>query len=488
VLAVAAVGAWLSFRAASAPTSVAVAIDAGLTVAAPEDDADAARLPPDRPNILLFTIDTLRADHVGTSGYPRDTTPTIDALAARGARFTRAYSTSNWTLPAVASLMSGVLPSEHGDTHSRVTREDGARQDFLSASLPSLPQMLHDVGYRTIGVTANTHLLGEAGFARGFDDYECTSFVTTRRARPAVLGRLDALRDGAGPWFLWVHVTDPHATYIAREPRFSAWWDPSRPRHPLLERTVFLTGIGPAAAASGIPVEQALAYVTAAYDSEIRATDDFLEELLTELDDGNLAVVVTADHGEELNDHHMMGHGLTLFEEVARVPLVIALPQGHASVVDSPVSIIDVLPTVAEIADASATGVAGISLAPAVHGAALPVRDVFLESSLTAPIQAIVCALRVRRAPRSAPARAALRSRGRSRGTAAVRRCASRDRGGDARATARGARGRGRTSAGDDLGGDRDPGRAPRAPSCARIRGGARVSAAAARRDLRETA
>jgi arylsulfatase A-like enzyme len=342
------------------------------------------------PNILLFTIDTLRADHLHAYGYGRDTSPTIDTVAGRGARFTRAYSTASWTLPAVVSLLTGQLPSEHGIVHHQERPDGAVEQDFLAADLPSLPSLLHDAGYRTIGVTSNAHLEPEAGFARGFDDYLCEATLDADDLRAAVWARIDALRDADQPYFLWIHVVDPHMPYRARLPQFQSWWGTTRPRHIALEFSIFPTGIEAAAATSNLTVPEAIEYATAAYDSEIRAVDDFLADLLRDLDDGRLAVVITADHGEELNDHGMMGHGITLFEETVHVPLIVAMPGVPPSVITTPVQLTDVLPTLAETSGGDATGATGRSLLAAMHGATLAPRDLILESGRAIPVAAIV--------------------------------------------------------------------------------------------------
>ena len=376
------------FYAATRSTESSASSDAVETT---EESADsAAMLATRRPNILLFSIDTLRADHLHSYGYARDTSPTMDALAARGTRFARAYSTASWTLPSVVSLLTGVLPSEHGVIHHEPRPDGTIEQDFLGSDLPSLPTLLQDAGYRTIGVTANAHLRTEGGFSRGFDDYLCMDMADAEGMRAEIWSRLDALREGDRPYFLWVHVTDPHVRYRARSPQFERWWGESRPRHAELEQSLFLVGIQPVAATNGLPVPEAIEYVDAAYDSEIRAVDDFLSDLLAALDDEQLAVVVTADHGEELNDHGWMGHGMTLFEETVHVPLIVTIPGVAPSVVTTPVQLIDVMPTLADLSGSGPTDAAGCSLVAAMQGSPLAPRDLLLESGRAVPIAGVV--------------------------------------------------------------------------------------------------
>lgn len=342
-----------------------------------------------RPNILLFTVDTLRADHLGASGYGRATSPHLDALAARGTRFVWAYSTASWTLPAMASLVTGVLPSEHGTTQNAVGAEE-ATQDALSPSLPSLVETLQRAGYHTAGVTGNLALIPDAGFGRGFDEYLCASYATTDDAREPVLAQIERLRTQPGPWFLWVHIMDPHVTYRMREPGFTTWWGTEREPLLQLERLLFLRGLDPVARNTGIARATILEHVVDAYDSEVLAADAFFDEVTSAIGDPNLVVVFTADHGEELDDHHRMGHGTTLFDEVTHIPMILAVPGRAPSVIETPVQLIDVFPTLAEIAGATSEGVTGISLLPATEGQEPPLRDLVLESGRTVLVQGIV--------------------------------------------------------------------------------------------------
>jgi arylsulfatase A-like enzyme len=366
------------------PSAPPPAIDAA--VEAPDAPIIHISRPPRRdarPDILLFTVEALRADHVSAYRYDRDTTPALRALAERGTRFDRAYSVSSWTLPAIASLLTGVLPSEHGVLHSDLLPDHDVLQDHLSASLPSLPAALHDAGYRTIGVTANGHLVPAGGFTRGFDDYECLGFADADAVRSAMSTRLEELRESETPYFLWVHVADPHAPYTPTEPWFSTWWPASSERFPILANALVGEAVGPMILREHLPPREAIAFVRAAYDSEVRRDDEYLARLLAELDDGHLVVVATSDHGEELGDHLAFGHGHTLFEEVVHVPLVIAVPEQTPSIAaTSLVSILDVFPTLMHIAEIEPPArLTGTSLAPALSGMELASsRDIVMET------------------------------------------------------------------------------------------------------------
>ncbi len=186
------------------------------------------------PDILLYTVDTERANHLGAYGYTRATSPALARLANRGTLFEHAYATSSWTAPSVASLVTGVLPSEHGVVHGLMVEGVTMQQEVLSPSLPSLPEALRALGYRTVGVTANGHLGEDHGFARGFDRYACLGFANLDEVRAEVARSLEGLEPDR-PLFLWVHVLSPHAPYEPRQPLFDQLWSPSRPRHPELE-------------------------------------------------------------------------------------------------------------------------------------------------------------------------------------------------------------------------------------------------------------
>jgi arylsulfatase A-like enzyme len=345
-----------------------------------------------RPDILLFTIDTTRADHVSAYGYERPTSPTIDAVAARGTRFDRAYAAATWTVPSVASIVSGVIPSRHGVQHGLRVGAQVVDQEILSPELPTIAASLHDAGYRTVGVTANVHLGELLGFARGFDSYACLNFATVSYVRAAVAEHLAELRDGNTPYFLWVHLVDPHAPYLPTGPIFDTFRAPDLAHYPALDADELAETLDSAMLREHIPLREGWNYEIAAYDSEIRAADDYLAELLGELDDGHLVVMISSDHGEEFHDHMQLGHGHTAFDEVARVPLVLATPGQTHRVENTTVSLVDVLPTLLDVAGVPAPASAmGRSLLPATRGERLDARDAIIETGrLHEVVRAIV--------------------------------------------------------------------------------------------------
>jgi arylsulfatase A-like enzyme len=298
-----------------------------------------------RPNILLLTIDTIRADALGSYGYDRNTSPFLDSLAAESVVYTRAYATSSWTVPSVASMMTGLYPPSHAVVHGAVGRGEVYDQEVLPASLPLLAEELKALGYRTFGVAANTHLGADLGYGRGFDRYLCLGFATADSVNRTVLRWKDLIlgRDapGAGPgsdrtggnapWFLWVHYYDPHHPYAEHRPWFRDFVGtvtsadgrllinakdapPKPPRRQTPEAKRF------AELARGL------------YDGEVRYTDEAVRALFAGFGGFDDALVVVAgDHGEEFLEHDGVIHCRTLYEESIRVPLFVRpAPAGGA--------------------------------------------------------------------------------------------------------------------------------------------------------------
>jgi arylsulfatase A-like enzyme len=289
--------------------------------------------------VLLITIDTLRADRVASSA------PFLTELATKGIRFERAYSTTSWTPPAIASLLTGTYPSRHGVEHGGFLEGGIIDQEIVADDLRLLAQLLQEQGFRTFGITANGHLGPEFGFARGFDRYACVGFSDAPAVQKTLTDWLEEIRT-SHPYFLWLHFFDPHTPYKMREPWFSSRRRESDVRYEDLE------GVVPALEYARLGVRakgDRLAYVEALYEAEIAYVDNALREVFTQLGvSADDFVIVTSDHGEEFRDHGGFGHGHTLFEEGIRVPLLFRLPRGlHAGTrVATPVSLVDVLPTI----------------------------------------------------------------------------------------------------------------------------------------------
>ena len=296
--------------------------------------------------MLLVSIDTLRADRLGSYGYAAAETPRLDALAARGLRFAQATTVIPLTLPAHSSLMTGTFPAHHG------VRDNGGF--YLAEEQVTLAEVLSERGYRTGGFIAAFVLDGRwgigQGFGRYFDDFDLDGYEQAagmdaiQRPGSTVVDQalewLDADRDQK--FFAWVHLYDPHTPYEAPEPY--------RVRFP---RT-----------ASG------------AYDAEIAVADTQLGRLLDKLQvDGRLdetLVVVLSDHGEMLGEHGEHTHGFFIYDAAVHIPLIIAGPGVPARVVPNQVRIVDVMPTVLDLlGEPAPPAVQGVSLRPLAEGGGL---------------------------------------------------------------------------------------------------------------------
>jgi arylsulfatase A-like enzyme/Flp pilus assembly protein TadD len=289
--------------------------------------------------VVLFTLDTTRADHLGCYGAARAATPHLDALARSGVRFTHAFSPVPLTLPAHASLLSGRVPRRHG------VRDNAGFT--LDASVPLLTDRLSSAGYATAAFVSAAVLDRQGGLARGFATYDDGVRVGDRRAFDyeeraasqtvdALLPKLELLKP---PFFLWVHFYDPHFPYVPPEPYATKFKD--RP-----------------------------------YDGEIAFMDAQLGRVLDALrrKGTTLYVAAAGDHGEGLGEHGEDGHGVFLYQATQHVPLVITgpgLPAG--TTIDANVGLVDVAPTILDLlALPPLPDTDGRSLVPAMRGAHTP--------------------------------------------------------------------------------------------------------------------
>ena len=363
--------------------------------------------PIQRRNVVLFVVDTLRADHLGCYGYDRDTTPFLDGLAARGARVADVTAQSSWTGPSMVSLF----------TARRVAG------DFVRMPpAPTLAEHLQALGWRTLGFQDNILLAPGTGYDRGFDRYEMEigrlEMLEVLNAKQAPAG---GARDGANaagdadagppPTFFYVHLVGPHdpwepgPTYDIFEPR-------PLPADQRAALEAFVARARPelSADARAAEVEAAAAEMAkqiALYDGDIRETDARIEYVLSALDRaGHLddaLVVVAADHGEGLWEHEIAGlslaenparaddlltafkrtHNTLLYEELTRVPLLFQGPGVPAGVVlPGPAENVDIVPTILDLLDAPPLG--AVARDGGGEGAAAPVDGVSLLPALEA--------------------------------------------------------------------------------------------------------
>ena len=281
-------------------------------------------------NVLLITIDSLRADHVGAYGDAEAHTPALDALAAGGVRFDRAYASTPLTLPSHTSLLTGRYPPHHG------VRTDAGH---LGEAVPTLAETFRHGGFATAAFPAATPLDGRSGLARGFESY-----ATVKRdlfeGRPAtevpervVVDAADWLETHAHRrFFMWVHVFAPHVPY-------GNPGDRARAARPAIDR----------------------------YDDEVMQADAQVGRLLAALGPGrrNTLIVVTADHGEAFGEHGEITHGLFVYDATLRVPLILNGPAiARGRVISDPVSLVDVAPTLVALAGLGRFDADGVAVLP----------------------------------------------------------------------------------------------------------------------------
>jgi len=326
-----------------------------------------------RPNVVMIVVDTLRADRLGVYGNQRGLTPFLDKLAWQGTTFTNAYASSTWTIPSIASLFTSRYPSQHQ------VREFGS---VLSSDEVTLAGRLAAAGYATAGFTANPQLTAEHGYGSGFEFWQSfPSFKLPgpelRQACVAWLDRTWSATTGR-PVFLFLQFMEPHAPY--------------EPPAAFRARLAVPEGTSPEAANDKLVKllwhelsEEELALLAALYDAEVAAVDAEIRALFDQLATRGVltdaVVIVTADHGEELYEHRQMLHGITLYNQALRVPLVMRVPGRPAGTVAANVSLLDVAPTVlALIGRPGEPRFEGQSLVPLLDGQGDPrERDVIAE-------------------------------------------------------------------------------------------------------------
>ena len=342
--------------------------------------SDPPELPPalpaggERPDIVLISVDTLRADHLGAYGYTaRPTSPFLDELAAKGTRFAHARSPSPWTLPTHTTMLTGLLPTTH-----LVVDDD--QKVALDAAW--LPQELRTAGYATCGAVSTMYVSRKFGFERGFDDFYDFEIDTERKnlkgqvdAEDVVDRGLECLAErGAGQsTFLFLHFYDVHYPYEA--PRdWETLFDRASNDDDLRYKNYFKYF-------KDRPSDEQMAHQVAQYDEEIAYVDAQLRRLYESFRDRDVLFVVTADHGEEFLERGSWGHAHTLYPEQLHVPLIVAGPGVQAQVVDEVVGLHDLAPTLSTLAGAPMAG-DGISLLGAVlSGEELPARSFLSDTS-----------------------------------------------------------------------------------------------------------
>ncbi|GAB4340072.1 MAG: sulfatase [Candidatus Abyssubacteria bacterium] len=289
---------------------------------------------PARPNIILVSIDTLRADHIRGYGYARETTPVLDDLMSRGASFMNAVSAAPWTLPAHMSLFTSLYPHAHGVTAELLALDEGVM---------TLPLLLKRAGYTTGGFATMPHLSPRHGFGRGFDFYECREMKASE-ALPRAYTWMK--QNSSKSFFLFIHLFDVHSPYEPL-PHYRAMFEPSYEGGlDGTEETLYKIRTGEISLSP-----EDLRHLVALYDAEIRQLDNALGMFFESLEQAGVAentvFIVTSDHGEEFLEHGGILHGRTLYDEVVRIPLIMKGPGIAAGKrVEQQVQLIDIAPTI----------------------------------------------------------------------------------------------------------------------------------------------
>jgi len=271
---------------------------------------------PRRPNIVLYVVDTVRADRLGVYGYEKPTSPRLDAFAAGAVLFENAYAQSSWTRPAVASLFTGLLPPAHRTV---------GRRSVLPEDALTLAEILAANGYEGMGLVRNPNVSRTFGFAQGFARFRSEDRERDETMLDRVRPWLDGRQNAEGPFFLFLHAIDPHGPYDPA-PEFEEMFEAGgAPEHYRTVRYLLRLNRGEVEPEPG--TAEALSRL---YDAEVAQNDRAFGELLDELGargmDEDTAVIYVSDHGEEFQEHGRWEHGLSLYEEVLRIPLVMRLP------------------------------------------------------------------------------------------------------------------------------------------------------------------
>lgn len=362
---------------------VVVGLLAALSWACPQPGT---RQPPPTPrpqaaagnrlNLLLVTIDTLRADHLGVYGYRRATSPSIDALGRRGVVFEQAYTYWPKTRGSFVALLTGRLAAQsgYGKTHPLLV-------DFNA----TLASVLRDAGYDTVAVVDNPNVASSLGYSKGFGRYretwEESALASEMDRTRAITADAVAYLQAASPqrpFLLWLHYVNPHAPYEPPAPFDRAFLDAASERGPVLEPVAgFHGGVPRQWARAGRP----LGWYVAQYDGEIAAVDAEVGRVLQALEASAVGertlVVLSSDHGESLGEHgYYFDHGENLFDPSMRVPLLLAGPgleAGRRS--DVLASTLDLVPTLLDALKVSyPPDLAGVSLLGAARGERPPER------------------------------------------------------------------------------------------------------------------
>jgi arylsulfatase A-like enzyme len=346
-------------------------------------------------NVVFVSFDSLQATHVGSLGYSRNVTPTIDSMAKEGYLFANAISTASWTVPASMTWFTGVYPSEHKLTNKFAVFNPPNNNVLsnlkkLSPNLVTLAEVLKQNGYATGGFTGNAGVNGLFGYDQGFDTYfyEKGKFGSMGVSIPKALEWLKG--NGNKKFFMFLHGYDIHGQGIPEggfdyrfvDKGYDKKYTGSAAEQEALREEGLANGMAQLR-------DEDVKFWRAIYDEKIQRTDAKFKVFVDDLKKMGLMdktiFVLTSDHGTEFHEHKRFDHGFSLYDELIHVPLVIKLPkQKGGKVIKDQVSSVDVMPTILDLLDVimpkkAARQIRGTSLVPALNGKNVA-KDVFFET------------------------------------------------------------------------------------------------------------
>jgi len=346
-------------------------------------------------NIILVSFDALQAAHVGSLGYKRNVTPTIDAMAKDGFSFSRNVSVASWTVPASMTWFTGVYPSEHKLTNkfsvfNPPTGNKLSNLKELAPDLVTLAEVLKENGYATGGFTGNAGVSGFFGYGQGFDKYffEKGKFGSMGVSIPKAMDWLQ--ENKSKKFFMFLHGYDCHGQNVPEggfDYRFvDKGYDKKFTGSAKEQEALREEGLEKGAVTLR---DEDVKFWRAIYDEKIQRTDAMFKGFLAELEKMGLMdktiFVLTSDHGTEFHEHKRFDHGFSLYDELIHVPLVIKLPKVKAgTTINDQISSIDLMPTILDLLDVKLSPklkkqLRGESLVPALKGKAVN-KDVYSET------------------------------------------------------------------------------------------------------------
>ncbi|MFT5685313.1 MAG: arylsulfatase A-like enzyme [Myxococcota bacterium] len=329
------------------------------------------------PNIILIVLDTTRSDRLSVYGHDRQTTPFLEQFGKRGVRFDQAWSVSSWTLPSHATMFTGLHPDDHKATQENFT---------VSEDINTLAERLQLGGYQTAGFSNNPWVSHRVGLTQGFAAFsEMWVIKKTREktGRHATLDEIDRWKEEVlnedEPFFVFVNLIEPHLPYAPPEDTGKRFFG---------SKSEYETAKGQFLGAGKLTVRhyeggnpltgEEWGDLGSLYEGELVRVDQVTKKILTRLEgirEGETVVIITADHGEHLNEHDHLGHVFSLYEPLVHIPMLARGPGFTAGTVrNESVSLLDLAPTLLSIAGADATGMddLGIDLRGEIGERTLP--------------------------------------------------------------------------------------------------------------------